>query len=197
MSIGVCYFPEHWPREQWESDARQMAEAGIEYVRLAEFSWGVIEPTLGGLDFSWLDEAVDILADHGLNVVLCTPTATPPKWLVDEHPEILQADPDGTPRHFGSRRHYCFNSPRYREETRRIVSEMAAHYADHPAVVGWQTDNEFGCHGTVRCYCEDCSAAFSEWLAAKYDDVGDLNEQWGTTFWSQQYASFEAVDPPR
>lgn len=197
MSIGVCYFPEHWPRERWETDARQMAEAGIEYVRLAEFSWGVLEPARDEIDFSWLDDAVGVLADHGLKVVLCTPTATPPKWLVDEHPEILQADPDGTPRHFGSRRHYCFNSSQYRAETRRIVSAMASHYADTPAVVGWQTDNEFGCHGTVRCYCEDCSAAFSEWLAEKYADIDDLNDRWGTTFWSQQYGSFEAVDPPR
>ncbi|RKD86264.1 beta-galactosidase [Halopiger aswanensis] len=197
MSIGVCYFPEHWPRERWETDAAQMADAGIEYVRLAEFSWSIIEPERGVFDFSWLDEAIEVLADHGLKVVLCTPTATPPKWLVDEHPEILQADRDGTSRHFGSRRHYCFNSPQYRTETRRIVSAMASHYADIPAVVGWQTDNEFGCHGTVRCYCEDCSAAFSEWLSERYDDIDDLNERWGTTFWSQRYRSFEAVNPPR
>lgn len=197
MSIGVCYFPEHWPRERWETDAKQMAEAGIEYVRMAEFSWAVLEPERGKFDFSWLDEAVSLLADHGLKVVLCTPTATPPKWLVDEHPEILQAEPDGTPRHFGSRRHYCFNSHRYRKETQRIVSEMASHYEDTPAVVGWQTDNEFGCHETVRCYCDDCSAAFSEWLASKYDGIEDLNQKWGTTFWSQRYHSFEAVGPPR
>ncbi|SFR67811.1 beta-galactosidase [Halogeometricum limi] len=197
MTVGVCYFPEHWPRERWETDAAQMAEAGIEYVRMAEFSWAVLEPEPGSYDFEWLDDAVEILADHGLKVVLCTPTATPPKWLVDRHPEILQADPDGTPRRFGSRRHYCFNSPVYRQETRRIVSKLAEHYADVDAVVGWQTDNEFGCHHTVRCYCEDCAAAFSEWLRATYDDIDDLNEKWGTTFWSQRYRSFEAVDPPR
>lgn len=197
MSIGVCYFPEHWPRVRWETDAAEMADAGIEYVRLAEFSWSVIEPERNKFDFSWLDEAIGVLADHGLKVVLCTPTATPPKWLVDEHPEILQSERDGTPRHFGSRRHYCFNSPQYRTETQRIVSAIASHYADTPAVVGWQTDNEFGCHGTVRCYCEDCSAAFSEWLSDRYADIEELNERWGTTFWSQRYSSFEAVDPPR
>jgi beta-galactosidase len=197
MTIGVCYFPEHWPRERWETDAAQMADAGIEYVRLAEFSWVVLEPERGAFDFSWLDEAVDVLSSAGLDVVLCTPTATPPKWLVDEHPEIRQADPDGTPRAFGSRRHYCFNSAVYREETRRIVSRMADHFAGRPAVVGWQTDNEFGVHDTIRCYCDDCADAFSEWLRDRYDSIDDLNEAWGTTFWSQRYPSFEAVDPPR
>ena len=197
MTIGVCYFPEHWPREQWEKDAMQMAEAGIEYVRMAEFSWGVLEPERGAFDFSWLDEAVEVLGEQGLKIVLCTPTATPPKWLVDERPEILQAEMDGTPREFGSRRFYCFNSPAYREETERVVSRMVDRYADNDHVVGWQTDNEFGCHGTVRCYCEDCSAAFSDWLRERYDSIDDLNEKWGTTFWSQRYPSFAAVDPPR
>ncbi|WP_142859282.1 beta-galactosidase [Salinigranum halophilum] len=197
MTIGVCYFPEHWPRERWATDAAQMAAAGIDVVRLAEFSWAVLEPERGAFDFEWLDEAVATLAEAGLDVVLCTPTATPPKWLVDERPEIRQADPDGTPRAFGSRRHYCFNSPAYREETRRVVSRMADHYADRPSVVGWQTDNEFGVHETIRCYCDDCADAFSAWLRDCYDSVDHLNEAWGTTFWSQRYPSFEAVDPPR
>ncbi|WP_129114710.1 beta-galactosidase [Halegenticoccus tardaugens] len=197
MTVGVCYFPEHWPRERWETDADRMVEAGIEYVRMAEFSWAVVEPRPGEFDFEWLDAAVGILGERGVKVVLCTPTATPPKWLVDEHPEILQADFDGTPRGFGSRRHYCFNSARYREETERLVSRMVDRYADSPHVVGWQIDNEFGCHGTIRCYCDDCAAAFRGWLRDRYDGIDDLNERWGTTFWSQRYPDFGAVDPPR
>ena len=197
MSIGVCYFPEHWPREHWADDVAEMAEAGIEYVRLAEFSWGRIEREPGDIDLEWLEEAVSLVGDMGMEAVLCTPTATPPKWLVDEHPSILQEEPDGTTRHYGGRRHYCFNSPAYREETRRIVSTVAERFADNPHVVGWQTDNEYGCHGTIRCYCDDCARAFREWLAARYGDVETLNEEWGTAFWSQQVTDFEQVDPPR
>jgi len=196
MTIGVCYFPEHWPRERWERDVEQMASAGLEYVRMGEFSWGRIEPERGQFDFEWLDEAIELIGDRGMEVVLCTPTATPPKWLVDERPEILQEGPDGTTREFGSRRHYCFNSAAYREETERIVTRMADRYADNPHVAGWQLDNEYGCHGTVRCYCDDCANAFREWLGDRYDDIGALNEKWGTTFWSQQYGDFEAIDPP-
>lgn len=196
MTIGVCYFPEHWPRERWETDVKAMADAGFEYVRMAEFSWAVLEPERSQFDFEWLDEAVDLIGEHGMQAVLCTPTATPPKWLVDERPEILQEAPDGTVRKHGSRRHYCFNSTAYREETKRIVSRIVDRYADNPHVAGWQTDNEFGCHGTIRCYCADCADAFREYLAEKYDSIEALNDAWGTTFWSQRYSSFEEIDPP-
>jgi len=197
MTVGVCYFPEHWPRERWERDVERMAAAGLEYVRMGEFSWSRLEPEPGDVRFDWLARAVDLVADHGMAAVLCTPTATPPKWLVDEHPSILQEEPDGTTRHYGSRRHYCFNSGAYREETERVVAAMADRFADEPAVAGWQVDNEFGVHGTIRCWCDDCADAFREWLEAKYGDVDALNEAWGTAFWSQHLTSFAAVDPPR
>lgn len=197
MNIGVCYFPEHWPREDWEEQVAQMAEAGIEYVRMGEFAWSRYEPEPGTYDLEWLETAVDLIGDHGMQAVLCTPTATPPKWLTDEHPSILPEEQDGTTVEFGGRRHYCFNSPVYRQESTRITEVLAEHFADHDAVAGWQTDNEYGCHGTTRCYCDDCATAFREWLRERYDGIEDLNEKWGNAFWSQEYTSFEAVDPPR
>lgn len=197
MSIGVCYFPEHWPDEEWERDVEAMAEAGLEYVRMAEFSWGVLEPERSAFEFEWLDRALELIDDQGMQAVLCTPTAAPPRWLVEERPGILQRERDGTVREAGSRRHYCFNSPAYREETERVVRKLAERYADDPRVAGWQTDNEYGCHGTAYCYCDDCAEAFREWIADRFTDAAELNEAWGTTFWSQQYGSLEDVDVPR
>ncbi|WP_459194554.1 beta-galactosidase [Halosimplex sp. J119] len=197
MNVGVCYFPEHWPREQWEAQVEQMAEAGLEYVRMGEFAWSRYEPEPGVYDLDWLEEAVDLIGEHGMKAVLCTPTATPPKWLSDEHPSILRETRDGTTQGFGSRRQYCFNSPVYRRESARIVERMAERFAGHDAVAGWQTDNEYGCHGTTRCYCDDCATAFREWLRERYDDIDDLNESWGNAFWSQEYTGFHEVDPPR
>ncbi|WP_114576384.1 beta-galactosidase [Saliphagus sp. LR7] len=197
MSIGVCYFPEHWPDEDWERDVVAMADAGLDYVRMAEFSWGVLEPERGSFEFEWLDRALDLIDDRGMQAVLCTPTAAPPRWLVDERPEILQQERDGTVREAGSRRHYCFNSPAYREETERVVRKLAERYADDSRVAGWQTDNEYGCHGTAYCYCDDCADAFGEWVSDRFEDAADLNEAWGTTFWSQQYDSLSDVDVPR
>ena len=197
MQIGVCYFPEHWPDERSESDIERMAKAGLTHVRMGEFAWSRIEPEPGNYDLEWLDSAVSLLDDYDLKAVLCTPTAAPPKWLVDEYPSILQEDEDGTTRHYGSRRHYCFNSEVYRRESRRIIKQITERFADNPAVVGWQTDNEYGCQGTLRCFCVDCASAFRTWLREKYGDIATLNRNWGTTFWSQELNSFAQIDPPR
>jgi beta-galactosidase len=117
MKLGVCYYPEHWPKSRWVDDAQHMQRIGIEYVRIGEFSWSTIEPTPGELHWEWLAESLDILHAHGLKVILGTPTATPPKWLVDRHPSMLAKDEQGRVRHFGSRRHYTFASLEYREES--------------------------------------------------------------------------------
>jgi beta-galactosidase len=196
MRLGVCYYPEHWPEEMWASDARRMAETGITHVRIGEFAWALFEPDPGRYDWAWFDRAIETLAAEGLKLILGTPTATPPKWLIGRYPEILAVDADGKPRGFGSRRHYCFSSPVYRKHCRRIVTEMARRYGEHPAVVMWQTDNEYGCHDTVESYSLAARAAFRAWLAERYGDVDALNAAWGNVFWSQTYRSFDEVDPP-
>jgi len=196
MIYGVDYYPEHWPKERWPIDARLMREAGINTVRLAEFSWALLEPRENCFDFSWLDEAITCLARENIRVILGTPTAAPPKWLVDKYPDILQRDIYGRPRGFGTRRHYCFNSLEYQRLTERIVTEMAGHYRDNPTIIAWQIDNEFGCHNSTRCYCDNCLKAFQEWLKQKYGTVEILNSAWGTVFWSQIYNNWEDVILP-
>jgi beta-galactosidase len=196
MQLGVCYYPEHWPEAWWEDDARRMAEMGISMVRIGEFAWSRLEPTPGTLEWAWLDRAIETLHRHGLKVVMCTPTATPPKWLVDAQPDMIALDAQGHPRGFGSRRHYCFSSGYYREQSRRITELVAKRYGQHPAVAAWQTDNEYGCHDTVLSYSADAANAFRQWLARRYGDVGALNQAWGAVFWSQEYRSFDEIDPP-
>jgi beta-galactosidase len=196
MKLGVCYYPEQWPESVWADDARRMRDMGLSRVRIGEFAWSRIEPDPGHFDWAWLDRAIATLHEAGLEVVLGTPTATPPKWLVDSKPDILAWDAQGRPRRFGSRRHYCFSSPRYREEAVRICTAVSQRYGRHPAVVAWQTDNEFGCHDTVLSYSPAAAGAFRTWLAARYTSADALNAAWGTAFWSQEYRSFEEVDPP-
>ncbi len=196
MKLGVCYYPEHWPEETWKPDAKRMKDIGIHWVRVAEFAWSRLEPQDGKLNFDWLDRSVDTLGEAGLSVVMCTPTATPPKWLIDKYDDVLQVDVQGRPRKFGSRRHYCYNSASYREETRRITSVMAERYGKHEAVAAWQTDNEYGCHDTVRCYCPNCEREFRVWLEQKYGAIAALNEAWWNVFWSMEYNDFSQIDLP-
>ncbi len=196
MKLGVCYYPEHWPQERWPKDARLMRHAGLSLVRIAEFAWALMEPMEGEFTWDWLDQAIEVLAAEGLQVILGTPTASPPPWLCRAYPDILPVDAQGRRRRLGSRRHYCPNSASYRQHTERIVSALATRYGSHPAVVGWQIDNEFGCHDTARCYCEECASSFRHWLKAKYDTIHNLNEAWGTVFWSQTYGDWSAIDPP-
>ena len=136
MKLGVCYYPEHWPQDVWAEDARRMAEMGLAHVRIGEFAWSRIEPEPGRFDWAWLDEAVETLGAAGLSIVMGTPTATPPKWLVDAHPDILAVDAQGRPRGFGSRRHYCFSSETYRAECARIVEALAERYGPVHAFQG-------------------------------------------------------------
>jgi beta-galactosidase len=194
--LGVCYYPEHWPEDRWAWDAQKMREAGLSHVRIGEFAWSRMEAEPGHYTFDWLDRAIETLGSAGLRIVLGTPTATPPKWLVDEMPSMLAVDAGGHPRKFGSRRHYCFSHQGYRRECARIVEVLAKRYGRNPHVVAWQTDNEYGCHDTVESYSEAAKHGFREWLQQKYQSPGALNRAWGNVFWSMEYRSFEEVDLP-
>ena len=108
-TLGTCYYPEHWSCAIWEEDAARMAALGLTWVRIGEFAWSRIEPAPGDFRWDWLDEAIDVLGAAGLKVVLGTPTATPPRWVCDKHPDMFAVDLQGRPRGFGSRRHYCFS----------------------------------------------------------------------------------------
>lgn len=195
--LGVCYYPEQWPTSLWREDARRMKALGLTYVRIGEFAWSRFEPEPGTYDFVWFDQIIDILTEAGLKVVIGTPTATPPKWLIDRHPEILPVDPDTSrTRGFGSRRHYDFSSEVYRRESDRIVLALAERYGTHPGVVGWQTDNELSCHDTTLSASPAARAAFQAWCAEHYADVHALNTAWGNVFWSMEYRSFDEIELP-
>lgn len=192
IRLGAAYYPEQSPRERWPLDARLMAEAGLTIVRLGEFAWAELEPAPGRFDFDWLDEAIDLFARHGIDVVLGTPTATPPIWLVREHPDILPIAGDGELVGFGNRRHYCPNAPAFLEATDRIVEALGARYGSDARVCVWQIDNELG----GRCYCDHCARAFRIWLERRYRTVDVLNDAWGTAFWGQRYELWDDIEPP-
>src|SRR5262245_29625138 len=153
--FGVCYYPEQWPESYWEEDARRMQECGVNTVRLGEFGWALMEPREGKCDFGLFDRAIATLSRHGIKVIFGTPTATPPKWLTQKHPEVLHVFETGRPADDQSRRHYCYNSPVYRRYSQKIVEELARHYGGNKNIIGWQIDNEMN-NENRECFSPSC-----------------------------------------
>lgn len=196
MTMGVCYYPEHWPKELWAEDLERMKNTGISTLRAAEFAWSIFEPQEGTFSFEFFDEFLALCQEKNMHVILGTPTATPPVWLTEAYPETLNADKNGVLLRHGCRRHYNYNSPVYQQFCCRIVEEMARHYGKHPAVVGWQIDNEINCE-TNEFYSDADHQAFRSFVKRKYGTLAKLNEAWGAVFWNQTYTDWEQIYGPR
>ncbi|WP_406468372.1 beta-galactosidase [Streptomyces sp. NBC_01594] len=191
--FGGDYNPDQWPEEVWEDDVRLMKDAGVNSVTLGVFSWAKIEPRPGAREFAWLDRLMDLMHTHGIGVVLATPTASPPPWMGAQHPETLPRAEDGSIVWYGSRQQFCASSPVYRRHAASLTEDLAARYADHPALTVWHINNEYCTH----CWCDETAAHFRRWLRSRYGTVEALNEAWGTAFWSQRYDSWTEILPPR
>ena len=194
--LGSCYYPEHWPEDQWQKDAEDMIASGLTWVRIGEFAWSRLEPEEGDYNFEWLDRAISILGSAGLNVVMSTPTATPPRWVVDKWPDMLIVDVEGRTRRPGSRRHYCFSHEGYLNEAIKISEMVAKRYGTNPYIKAWQLDNEYGCHDTTLSYSDSALRAFRIWVQKKYKTIDRLNESWKNVFWSMDYNDFEQIHLP-
>ncbi len=193
--FGAPYYPEHWTEADRKEDPARMAAAGVNAVRIGEFAWDRMEPEPGKVDFSFFDEQIARLGAAGVRTILCTPTATPPRWLTIGHPDWMRIDEAGKRMDHGSRQHCCTTNEEFRAESRRITSAMAAHFAGNPNVIGWQTDNELNCHFQL-CYCRACVAGFQDWLRRKYASIDKLNAAWGNAFWALSYNGFEQIPLP-
>ncbi|MFK3672004.1 beta-galactosidase [Leifsonia aquatica] len=193
---GADYNPEQWPEETQDEDMRLMVEAGVTVATVGVFSWAFLEPEEGRFEFAWLDRVLDRLHAAGIGVDLATATATPPQWLSLNHPDTLLVDEWGHVLSPGSRQHVNPSSATYRRLAVRLVRALAERYGSHPTLVAWHVGNEFG-NDNPRDYGDETARAFGEWLRRRYGSIDELNARWGTAFWSQRYASFDEILPPR
>ena len=196
MQIGVYYYPEAWPSNEWARDIANIKKMDLEFVHMGEFAWAFMEPEEGRFDFDWLDRNLQLCADQGLKVVLCTPSPTPPAWLTKGHPEVCMVNAAGRRLVHGARQQACWSTETYREYVGKIVDELGKHYGNDPRVWGWQLDNELSHYGKEPCYCDACQAKFRAWLKNKYGTIEKLNDAWGAAFWSEVYQNFDQIRIP-
>ncbi|MXO04915.1 beta-galactosidase [Flavobacterium sp. HBTb2-11-1] len=193
MQIGVYYYPEQWPREQWERDLKNIKKLGFEFTHFAEFAWTFMEPEEGKYDFKWLDDALAIAEKQGLKVIMCTPTPTPPAWMAEKYPEIYLVDASGRRREHGNRANQSVSNEKYREFVTKIVTELGKRYGNNKNVIGWQVDNE---PGAPDDFSPSAQKGFQKWLKAKYGTIEKLNAEWVASFWSIRYNNFEQIAIP-
>lgn len=191
--LGTAYYPEWWPRTEWEIDFRQMQNLGINTVRMGEFAWAIFEPSPGKFEFSWMDEAISVANRHGVRVVLGTGTASVPPWLYQLHPDVLSGNEHG-PYTYGGRKGYNTNSSNYLDASQRLVTALAEHYGDNEGVIGWQLDNEPGY--PFQSFDPDSERAFRKWLQQRYGTLKELNRVWNGAFWSNEYTDWSQIHFP-
>lgn len=196
LAFGGDYSPEQWPEDVWLEDVRLMQQAGVDSVNVGVFSWGLIEVADGVFEFGWLDRVLDLLHEHGIGVNLATPTAAPPMWLLQDHPEVLRVDADGRTVAPGGRLGWSPSSSVFREFALRIVERLAERYGAHPALRMWHVSNELG-NENHRCHSAESDRAFQTWSAERHGSLDALNEHWGTAFWGHRYTAFDQVRTPR
>jgi beta-galactosidase len=191
--FGGDYNPEQWDEDVWKQDIRLMQEARVNAATVGVFSWSMLEPREGVYAFDWLDRVIELLHEGGIGVILATPTASPPPWFSLAHPDALPVTDDGRRLWHGSRDTYCPSAPAYRQASARIARLLADRYGSHLALIAWHVHNEYGTY----CFCDHVARSFREWLRHRYGSLDQLNAAWYTAFWSQRYADWEQILPPR
>jgi len=202
VQFGTAYYPDHWPESDWARDLDRIAAAGLTAVRFGEFSWSWYEPEPGRFDFAAFDRFVDLVEARGLELCLCTPTATPPPWMDELFPDGRLMDMHG--RRCLSHRHFwCWNHPGARAKAEETITALATRYAGRRVLWGWQIDNEPNYAEQTRDaegmydWNPHSRRAFAAWLERRHGSIDALNAAWWTNFWSQRVRSWEEAATPR
>lgn len=193
MLFGVSYYHEYQPYDRLAEDVRMMRAAGINYARLGDSVWALCEPAEGRFETDWLRPVLDALHADGIQVVLVTPSYAIPPWLYRRHPEIMARTADGRRASFGGRQGMNITHPTYRHYAERIIRRLLSEYAAHPAVIGFQVDNETG-SGFVDN--DDVFDRFTASLKRHFGTVDRLNEVWGLNYWSHRLGEWSELWRP-
>jgi beta-galactosidase len=187
LLYGVAYYDEYMPYDRLDKDIQMMKEAGINLVRIAESTWSTHEPQNGVFDFSSVNRVLDAMHNAEIKVIVGTPTYAVPTWMVKEHPDVLAETPKG-PGKYGARQIMDITNPSYLFYSERIIRKLIANVKDHPAVIGYQTDNETKHYQTCGA---NVQLQFVKYMREKYQTIENLNQDFGLDYWSNRINSWE------
>lgn len=189
---GASYYHEYMPAERLDKDVDLMRQAGMTVVRLGESTWSSFEPRDGQFEFGWMDRILDRLHAAGIKVIFGTPTYSLPPWLYHQHPEVLVTRQGGQRATYGIRQNMDLTHPVFLRYAERIIRQVAGHYRDHPAIIGWQVDNETTSYGTAG---PNVQRAFVDYLRARFGSVEAMNKAWGFVYWGQLVGNWDEMPP--
>ena len=185
--FGAAYYHEYQPGPRLETDLDLMVEAGFSVIRVGESVWTTWEPEDGQFDLEWLQPVLDGAYARGIGVVLGTPTYAAPPWLARRYPEIAAESATGVRVPWGGRQEIDYTHPAFLFHAERVIRRVVGHYAAHPAVIGFQVDNEPGLllfhnHGVFQRFVDE--------LRRRYGTVEALNQAWGLVYWSHKLSTW-------
>ncbi|WP_406843260.1 beta-galactosidase [Flavobacterium soyae] len=187
LLFGVAYYDEYMPYERLDKDIKMMKETGINVVRIAESTWSTMEPQEGVFDFSHIDRVLNAMHKAGISVIIGTPTYAVPAWLVKKHPDVLAITNRGT-NQYGSRQNMDITNVHFRNYAEKAIRKMLEHIKDHPAIIGYQIDNETKSYGTSG---PNVQAQFVAYMKSKYPSLDDLNKIFGLDYWSNRINNWD------
>lgn len=191
--FGAAYYHEYQPHDRLEQDLDLMAAARFSVIRVGESVWSTWEPENGRFDLDWLQPVLDGAHARGIGVLLGTPTYAVPPWLVRLYPEITGERKTGRRIGWGARQEVDFTHPAFLFHAERVIRQIIGRYAEHPAVLGFQVDNE---PGNELLHNHGVFQRFVDRLRHKYGDVQTLNDEWGLVYWSHRLSDWADLWTP-
>jgi beta-galactosidase len=191
--FGAVYYDEYAPSDRLDEDVRMMKSTGINVVRIAESTWGTLEPKRGVFDFSHVDRVLDAMDKAGINVIVGTPTYAIPTWLAREHPDVLVITPKG-PAEYGRRQNMDITNPHFRDAAQEVTVALINHVKNHKSVIGYQLDNETKSYDTSG---PNVQSAFVKSMRERFPDLAAMNKEFGLDYWSNRvndWADFPSVN---
>ncbi|MEB6179261.1 beta-galactosidase [Enterococcus casseliflavus] len=188
IHYGVAYYDEYMPYDRLQKDIEMMKEANINVVRIAESTWSTHEPQEGVFDFQSVHRVLDAMHAAGIDVIVGTPTYAVPTWLVKKYPEVLVTTKEGK-KTYGARQIMDITNPQYLYYSERIIRKLIEEVIDHPAVIGFQVDNETKHYGTAG---ENVQIQFQKYVKEMFShDLEAMNQAFGLSYWSNRINAWE------